>query len=58
MAQSIEEPYSLRRLEHRLLTARRSDNMHSPGGGGHVKNGKASTPAGFASQLSRIQFSI
>ena len=39
MAQSSEEPYSLRRLEHRLL--RRSDNIHSPGGeGAYMKNGK------------------
>lgn len=37
--ESIEEPYSLRRLEHRLL--RRSDNMHCPGGeGSHTKNGE------------------
>ena len=37
--ESIEEPYSLQRLEHRLL--RRSDNMHCPGGeGSHTKNGE------------------
>ena len=39
MAESAEERYSLRRLEHRLL--RRSDNTHRPGGeSGFVKNGE------------------
>ena len=44
MAQSAEERYSLRKLEHRLL--RRSDNTHRPGEeNGLVKNGET-TPTG------------